>query len=70
MWEEASTMLITLECTATPRQLNEALAERVMPYEYDAIYGAFWNAVIPENANHAMEVSFARHIEWLEREAP
>ena len=46
------------------------IAERVMPFEYDAIYGAFWNAVIPENAEHAMEVSVARHIEWLEREAP
>jgi hypothetical protein len=46
------------------------IAERVMPFKYDAIYGAFWNAVIPENASHAMEVSVARHIEWLEREAP
>jgi hypothetical protein len=48
----------------------QTIAERVKPFEYDAIYGAFWNAVIPENAKHAMEVSVARHIEWLEREIP
>jgi hypothetical protein len=46
------------------------IAERVKRFEYEAIYGAFWNAVIPENAKHAMEVSVARHIEWLEREIP
>jgi hypothetical protein len=43
------------------------IAERVMPFEYDAIYGAFWNAVIPKNAKRAMQVSVTRHIEWLER---
>jgi hypothetical protein len=48
----------------------QTIAERVMPFEYDAIYGAFWNAVIPRQAKHAMKVSAARHIEWLEREIP
>jgi hypothetical protein len=43
------------------------IAERVMPFEYDAIYGAFWNRVIPKDAKRAMQVSVARHIEWLER---
>jgi hypothetical protein len=38
-----------------------------MPFEYDAIYGAFWNRVIPKDARRAMEISVARHIEWLER---
>jgi len=56
---------IPLGASAVP-----TIAERVMPFKYDAIYGAFWNAVIPEEAEHAMEVSVARHIEWLKREAP
>jgi hypothetical protein len=43
------------------------IAERVMPFDYDAIYGAFWNRVIPKDAKRAMQVSVARHIEWLER---
>jgi hypothetical protein len=39
-----------------------------MPFHYDAIYGAFWNAVIPQDARQAMQVSVARHIEWLGRD--
>jgi hypothetical protein len=46
------------------------IAERVEPFEYDAIYGAFWNAVIEKDAKRAMEVSVARHVEWLAREIP
>ena len=59
-------------CLANPgtTEMPIPIAATVTPYQYDAIYGAFWNAVIPENAKHAMQVSVARHIEWLEREAP
>ncbi len=44
------------------------IAERVMPFEYDAIYGAFWNAVISHGARQAMQTSVERHIEWLGRD--
>ncbi|WP_159348633.1 MBL fold metallo-hydrolase [Roseomonas harenae] len=47
----------------------EAVAGRVAPFAYDAIYGAFWGGVIPANAKRAMDVSVARHLEWLERPA-
>jgi hypothetical protein len=48
----------------------QSVANRIMPFEYDAIYGAFWDRVIPGAAKRAMEVSVARHIAWLQREAP
>lgn len=44
-----------------------ALAQRVAPFSYDAIYGAFWTLVVPENARERMEISVERHISWLER---
>lgn len=48
----------------------EAVAARVLPFAYDAIYGAFWNGIIPHDAKRAMAVSVARHLDWLERPAP
>lgn len=45
------------------------VAARVAPRKFDAIYGAFWDRVIPTGAKHALDVSVARHIEWLERDA-
>lgn len=44
------------------------IADRVAPYSYDAIYGAFWNAVIPAGAKEAMDKSVARHLDWLQRD--
>jgi hypothetical protein len=44
------------------------IAARVMPFECDAIYGAFWNAVIPHGAKQAMATSVDRHIAWLGRD--
>jgi hypothetical protein len=46
-----------------------AVAATVAPYQYDAIYGAFWDRVIPEHAKKAMGASVDRHIEWLRRDA-
>lgn len=46
------------------------IADRVKPYRYDAIYGAFWNAVIPANGKQAMTTSVARHLDWLQRDIP
>ena len=45
----------------------QTIADRVMPFNYDAIYGAFWNAVIAQDGKRAMQVSVARHIAWLGR---
>lgn len=44
-----------------------AIAARVDPYPYDAIYGAFWTLVVPERARERLEISVERHIAWLER---
>jgi hypothetical protein len=46
-----------------------AIAATVAPYQYDAIYGAFWDRVIPQHAGMAMDKSVERHIEWLQRDA-
>lgn len=48
----------------------QSIAARVAPYRFDAIYGAFFSRVIPREAEKAMAVSVARHIEWLGRDAP
>jgi glyoxylase-like metal-dependent hydrolase (beta-lactamase superfamily II) len=46
-----------------------AVAAKLEPYKYDAIYGAFWDRVIMANGRKAMEDSVARHIHWLRNEA-
>lgn len=46
-----------------------AVAATVEPYSYDAIYGAFWDRVIPVNAKAVMKASVERHIEWLNKDA-
>ena len=44
-------------------------AASVAPYPYEAIYGAFWDRVIPSNAKAVMDASVRRHIEWLNKDA-
>jgi hypothetical protein len=46
-----------------------AIRDRVSPYRFDAIYGAFWNAIIPQNAKAQLDASVERHIAWLDRGA-
>jgi hypothetical protein len=46
-----------------------AIAATVAPFAYDAIYGAFWDRVIPVDAQKAMYDSVERHIHWLHRGA-
>ena len=46
-----------------------AIRDRVAPCEFDAVYGAFWDAVIPRNGKAQVEASVERHITWLERQA-
>lgn len=44
-----------------------AIAAIVEPWPFDAIYGAFWNRVIPCCAKPALAASVARHLHWVER---
>ena len=46
-----------------------AIRERVSSYRFDAIYGAFWDAVIPEHGEERMRASVDRHLAWLDRPA-
>jgi hypothetical protein len=46
-----------------------AVAATLEPYEYDAIYGAFWDRVIMANGSKVMADSVARHIHWLRSDA-
>jgi glyoxylase-like metal-dependent hydrolase (beta-lactamase superfamily II) len=46
-----------------------AVAATVEPYDYDAVYGAFWGRVIPAHAKAAMRASVDRHVEWLNKPA-
>jgi glyoxylase-like metal-dependent hydrolase (beta-lactamase superfamily II) len=46
----------------------QKIADRVKPFSYDKIYGAFWNAVISDDGEKAMEKSVARHLDWLQRD--
>ncbi|GGC81145.1 MBL fold metallo-hydrolase [Chelatococcus reniformis] len=45
-----------------------SLAARIGAWSYDAIYGAWWDRVIPAEAEAAMARSVARHIHWLGRD--
>jgi hypothetical protein len=44
------------------------IAEIVEPWPFEAIYGAFWNRVIPRDAKQALATSIERHIQWVERD--
>lgn len=45
------------------------VADSVSAFAFDAIYGAFWDRVIPRNARAALNASVTRHIHWLGRGA-
>ena len=44
------------------------IEERVSPWKFDRIYGAFWNRVIETDGKRVVAQSVARHIELLSRE--
>ena len=43
------------------------IARRLSHLSFDAIYGAFWNLVIPTGGRAAFDRSVARHLDWLAR---
>ena len=45
------------------------IADIVEPWTFDAIYGAFWDRVIPSGGKQVFRTSIARHIAWLEKDA-
>jgi glyoxylase-like metal-dependent hydrolase (beta-lactamase superfamily II) len=46
-----------------------AIRDRVAPYRFGSVYGAFWNAVVAQDGKAQVEKSVDRHIAWLERPA-
>jgi len=51
------------------QKVVKAIEERVSPWKFDKIYGAFWDRVIEVDAKRVVAESVARHIELLSREA-
>jgi hypothetical protein len=45
------------------------MASRLSSWDYDKIYGAFWDRVIERDAKGVVDASVARHIEQLSRDA-
>jgi hypothetical protein len=45
-----------------PASAVKAIAQRVLPLQFDRVYGAFWGRVIKENAHEAIERSVARYL--------
>jgi hypothetical protein len=43
--------------------------QRVQPWPFEAIYGAFWDRIIASEAKAAVTASVNRHITLLERNA-
>jgi glyoxylase-like metal-dependent hydrolase (beta-lactamase superfamily II) len=43
--------------------------ERVRPYEFDRIYGGWWNRVLYSDAKRILEASVSRYLEHLRGEA-
>jgi len=50
-----------------PAAQVRAIAARVEPFDYDAVYGAFWNAEIVGDGKAAVAASARRYIAMLER---
>jgi hypothetical protein len=44
-----------------------AMARRLECFDYDAVYGAFWNAEITAGGKAAVAESFRRYLSMLER---
>jgi hypothetical protein len=52
------------------RAVVESIAKAVAPYEYDRIYGAWWDRHIETDAQAAVARSLERYVTALEREDP
>lgn len=43
------------------------IAEKISPYRFERIYGAFWDRVIGSDGQRVVQESVSRHVEWVER---
>jgi hypothetical protein len=43
------------------------MEQRVAPFDYDGVYGAFWDAEITQGGKAAVAESFRRYLAMLER---
>ena len=50
-----------------PASAVRLMEERLAPYGYDAVYGAFWDAEITRDGRAAVAASFRRYLSMLER---
>ncbi len=48
-----------------PASAIRRIAEALDPFQFDRIYGAWWDAVVPEGAKMALEVSAQRYIDAI-----
>ena len=42
------------------------IVDRVKPYAFDRIYGAWWDTIVPHDAKDAVKNSAARYIQMIE----
>ncbi len=47
------------------KRIEAALA----PWQFDQIYGAWWGLIILSGGKHALSISIARHLRWIEHPA-
>jgi glyoxylase-like metal-dependent hydrolase (beta-lactamase superfamily II) len=52
-----------------PERAVRNIVSAVQPYQFDRIYGGWWQPVLREGARQALETSAARYIEFLRGEA-
>jgi hypothetical protein len=53
-----------------PIETVRTIAERLEPYAFDAIYGAWWGTVIPRDGSAIVQRSAARYIDALQGKLP
>jgi hypothetical protein len=53
-----------------PASSVEAIATALRPFEFEALYGAWWGRIVPENAKGIVERSAGRYVRALAGELP
>jgi glyoxylase-like metal-dependent hydrolase (beta-lactamase superfamily II) len=53
-----------------PEQAVRRVAEAVRPYEFERIYGGWWQPVLRRDAQRIVDRSATRYIQWLRGEIP
>ncbi len=53
-----------------PESAVRQIVDAVQPYEFDRIYGGWWDSVVPDGAKEAVERSAERYIRWISEPPP